>query len=84
MFKLIIDQAEYDILDDGLIVSACKDAGIRFDCNSGVCGSCHIKILEGADNLTELTQEENDLGMDKDNRLACQCVIKTGTVKITF
>lgn len=84
MFKLIIDQAEHDIPDDGSVVLACKNAGIRFDCNNGVCGSCHIKILEGANNLTELTQEEVDLGMDKDNRLACQCFIKSGTVRITF
>ena len=84
MFKLIIDQAEYDISDDGSIVSACRDAGVRLDCNNGVCGSCHIKVLEGAENLSDLTQEEIDLGMDQNNRLACQCAIKTGIVKITF
>ena len=32
----------------------------------------------------ELTEEENDLGMDRNNRLSCQCSIKSGTVKITY
>jgi len=82
--KLIIDQIEYEILDGESISKICQQAGVRFDCNTGVCGSCHIKILEGAENLSELTQEETDLGMDQDNRLACQCHIKTGIVKITF
>ncbi|MDD3375520.1 MAG: 2Fe-2S iron-sulfur cluster-binding protein [Candidatus Omnitrophica bacterium] len=84
MAKLIIDQKEYEVPDNSAISDTCEDAGVRFDCNTGVCGSCHIKILEGAENLSDLTTEEIDLGMDRNNRLACQCTIKTGMVRIAL
>ena len=84
MAKLIIDDVEYDIEDGARIDDVCEGAGIPFSCNSGVCGTCQIEILEGADNLGELNDEENDLGMDRNNRLSCQCVINNGIVKVTY
>jgi ferredoxin len=84
MAKLIIDDQE-NVLDDGARIDAiCEKIGIPFSCNSGVCGTCQIEVLEGAENLGELNQEELDLGMDKNHRLSCQCMIKNGTVKITY
>ncbi len=62
----------------------CEKQGIPFSCNSGVCGTCQIDVIEGAENLSELNQEELDLGMDKNNRLSCQCSITCGVVKITY
>ncbi len=84
MAKIIIDNIEYDAQDGKQIDDICQKAGIPFSCNSGVCGTCQIEIIEGADNLGELNQEEQDLGMDRNNRLGCQCSIKSGIVKITF
>ena len=84
MAKLIIDDEEFDVTDNTRIDSTCEDAGIPFSCNSGVCGTCQIEILEGAENLDEPNEEEVELGMDKNNRLSCQCTIKSGTVKITY
>ena len=84
MAKIIIDGIEYEIQDGAKIDETCEKAGIPFSCNSGVCGTCQIEILEGSENLGELNQEEQDLGMDKNNRLSCQCMIKNGTVKITY
>ncbi len=84
MAKVIIDNIEYDAQDGKQIDDICQKAGIPFSCNSGVCGTCQIEIIEGADNLGELNQEEQDLGMDRNNRLGCQCSIKSGIVKITF
>lgn len=84
MAKLFIDDEEHDLPDGTLIDAICENAGIPFCCNSGVCGTCKVEILEGAENLDELTEEENDLGMDRNNRLSCQCRIKSGTVKITY
>lgn len=84
MAKLIIDDVEYDVKDGARIDEICENAGIPFSCNSGVCGTCQIEILEGAENLGELNQEEEDLGMDENNRLSCQCIIKSGTVKVTY
>ena len=84
MAKLSIDNVEYNIKDGAQIADAAEKHGIPFSCNSGVCGTCQIEILEGADNLGELNQEEKDLAMDRNHRLACQCVIKSGIVKVTY
>ncbi|HBG61853.1 MAG: hypothetical protein A2Y03_03300 [Omnitrophica WOR_2 bacterium GWF2_38_59] len=84
MAKLIIDKIEYDLPDGFSIAEACRSAGVPFNCNTGVCGSCQIKVLEGAENLDDLHLEEIDFGMDKHNRLGCMCVINSGTVIITF
>ncbi|HQP11070.1 MAG TPA: 2Fe-2S iron-sulfur cluster-binding protein [Candidatus Omnitrophota bacterium] len=84
MAKLIIDNEEYSIPDGSPIDAICEGVGIPFSCNSGVCGTCQVKVLEGAENLSDLSQEEKDLGMDRQTRLSCQCHIKSGTVKITY
>ena len=84
MAQLLIDDDEYEIPDGEQIADTSEAAGIPFSCNSGVCATCHIEILEGAENLNELNQEELDLGMDRNNRLSCQCHILSGTVKVTY
>jgi len=84
MAKVIINGSEYEVKDGEGIASPCEQAGVPFNCNSGVCGSCIVKVLEGAENLGELTEEEIDLSLDQNTRLACVCVIKSSTVKLTF
>lgn len=84
MAKLFIDDDEVDVPDGTQIAEACENAGIPFSCNTGICGTCQIEILEGADNLNELNDEEDELGMDRNNRLSCQCRILQGEVKITY
>jgi len=84
MAKLIVDDVEHEISDGAQIDEVCEDSGIPFSCNSGVCGTCQIEILEGAENLGKLNEEEEELGMDRNNRLSCQCHIISGTVKITY
>lgn len=84
MAKLIIDGVEFELPDGAKIDEICEREGIPFSCNSGVCGTCQIEVLEGAENLSELNDEEDDLGMDENNRLSCQCAIKNGIVKITY
>ena len=84
MAKLIIDNEEHEVADGQRIDAICEEAGIPFSCNSGVCGTCQVEVIEGAENLGELNDEEKELGMDKNNRLSCQCSIKSGVVKITY
>lgn len=84
MAKLIIDGTEHDVGDGNLIDEICENEGVPFSCNSGVCGTCQIEVLEGQDNLNDLNDEERELGMDRNNRLGCQCRILGGTVKITY
>jgi len=84
MAKLIIDNITYEVPDGNLIDEACQSAGIPFSCNSGVCGTCQIEVLEGAENINELNREETELAMDRTHRLGCQCKILGGTVKVTY
>lgn len=88
MADLIFDDTDETIpLEDGSpIAEACEEAGVPFACTEGVCGTCVIEVVEGKDNLTEPTQEEIDfLGEGTcDERLACQCKIKSGKVRIKF
>ena len=84
MAKFIIDNVEHEIPDGGLVAEICEKSGVPFSCNSGVCGTCQISVLDGAQNLSNLNQEELDLGMDENNRLACQCKITGGVVKVKY
>jgi ferredoxin len=87
MAKLIFlpTDEEKELPDESPIQEACEEAGVPFACTEGVCGTCVIEVEEGMDNLSEFTQEERDFLGDLDKeRLACQCKIKCGTVKINF
>ncbi|MBF0521891.1 MAG: (2Fe-2S)-binding protein [Candidatus Omnitrophica bacterium] len=84
MARLIINDILYDLKDGEPIRDICASAGVPLNCNSGVCGSCLVKVLEGAQNLNPLTDEEKDLSLDVNSRLACMCVIRQGMVKIVF
>ncbi len=88
MAKLVFEHNDEEIeLQDGApIAEACEEAGVPFACTEGVCGTCVIEIKSGRENLSDPTQEEEDfLGAGCcDERLACQCKIKSGIVKISF
>jgi len=78
-------QEEVVIPDGSAIKDVCEQAGIPFACSEGVCGSCIIEVVEGMENLSDFTQAEKDfLGEMQNERLACQCKIKSGEVKIKF
>lgn len=85
MAKLIFaDTDEAHELEEGSpIAEVCEEAGVPFACTEGICGTCVIEIVEGMENLSQFTQEEEDfLGELDEERLACQCKIIRGTVKI--
>jgi ferredoxin len=84
MAKIFINNLEFDIPDGHQIADTCEQAGVPFSCHSGACGTCQIEILLGSDNLNELNREENELAMDRNHRLSCQCRIMHGIVKITY
>lgn len=85
--KLIFDTTgeEKDVEANSSIQEVCEEAGVPFACTEGVCGTCVIEVVEGMENLSDFTQEEMDFLGDQDReRLACQCKIKTGCVKLKF
>ncbi|MBN1914623.1 MAG: (2Fe-2S)-binding protein [Parachlamydiales bacterium] len=76
-------QEEFDLEDGSSIREACEGMGVPFACSEGICGSCTITVLEGMENLSEYTEAEQDfLGDQNNERLACQCHILKGTVSI--
>ncbi len=87
MAKLVFEGTgeEKDVEDGAPIATLCEEAGVPFACTEGICGTCVIEVKEGMDNLNEMTQEELDfIGGPCSERLACQCRIKSGLVKIQF
>lgn len=89
MATLIFDDSEeeIDLPDNSPIAEICEEAGVPFACTEGVCGTCVIQVKEGKDNLSPMTREEMDFlgeGGCCDERLACQCKIQQGRVRISF
>ena len=86
MAKIVFNEEEVvELPDDMPIKGTCEELGVPFACEEGVCGTCVIEVTEGMENLSSFTQEEEDfLGEVGCERLACQCRIKLGTVKIKF
>lgn len=88
MARLIFTHSgdEIEVPDGEPIAPVCEEAGVPFACTEGVCGTCVIEIEEGSENLSRPTREEEDfLGSNPcRERLACQCRIKQGSVRITF
>lgn len=87
MAKIIFEDTdeEIEIPDESSIADHCEEAGVPFACTEGVCGTCVIEVTEGMDNLSDFNEAEADfLGELECERLACQCKIKNGLVKIKF
>ena len=88
MAKLIfenLNNKEVEIADGSSIRDICEKEGVPMGCSEGVCGMCVIEVLEGMENLSDPTTPEKDFfGEVASERLACQCKIKSGTVKVRF
>ena len=84
MAKLILNSEEIDVPVNERIVDQIEEAGVPIGCSNGVCGTCEVEILDGAKNLNEMTEEEEDLGMEGNKRLGCQCQLTGGTVTMEY
>lgn len=61
-------------------------SGITYGCREGECGTCLTHVIEGGENLSapsslELRVLKENLG-GRDDRLACQCQVLRGDVKV--
>jgi len=84
MARLHLNDEVVELEDGSSIRGVCEEAGIPFACAEGVCGACLIEVREGHENLSAMTQEELDfLGETAGERLACQCKILRGDVKVS-
>ena len=84
MAKLIVNDQEKEIPDNTRIVDACEELGVPMSCKEGICNMCKVQVVEGMENLNDKTDNEVTQGLEGNERLACQCTIKQGTVKLTF
>ena len=85
MAKLVLNDEEIELPDGADLKEACEEAGVPFACTEGICGTCVIEVVEGGENLSDRTEEEVDFLGDSDHeRLACQCKINQGRVKIDY
>ncbi len=52
---------------------------LKFGCTRGECGTCAIKVLQGMENLSKISESEIAVLRKKGHcnkyRLACQCVV---------
>lgn len=55
---------------------------VPFGCTEGICGTCKIEVIEGMENLSEKSEQEKLMNLEENIRLACQCRINNGSVKI--
>jgi ferredoxin len=84
MAKVIIDGIEKEVEDNSPIKESCKSLDVPFGCEHGVCGTCQIIVSEGMQNLEEKNDKEIEMGLKENVRLACQCIIKQGEVKVSL
>ena len=84
MAKVIRGNESVDITDGDSIKEACRRLDVLFGCESGLCGTCILEIVEGAQNLSERTEAEEAMGLPDNHRLACQCRLLHGSVKIRY
>ena len=86
MAKIINDKGIIENLKDGdpIKLPCMEKFGVPFACEDGMCGTCVIEIIEGMQNLSERNEKENDMGLSENQRLACQCTIKKGIVKVRY
>ena len=82
MAKIILEDKEIELEDGSEVRDACEELGVEFGCQNGFCRTCEVTVLEGYENLTGLTENEEFISLIKPRRLMCQCKIKQGTIKI--
>lgn len=82
-----VDPAGYPFGREGepgslLDIALANGVSIDHACGgTGVCGTCHVIVEAGADNLSEAADDELDTveqqaGNTPDSRLACQAVVR--------
>tara|TARA_Y100000034_G_C6850565_1_gene385854 strand:+ start:197 stop:460 length:264 start_codon:yes stop_codon:yes gene_type:complete len=83
MAKIKTDEKEVEIEDNSEIKEICEDElETLIACSDGTCGVCKIEVLEGMENLNDINEKEKEMGCEGNERLACQCKIKSGEIKI--
>lgn len=73
------DDLEVEVETDANLRDTALDQGasIPFGCEQGICGTCLISVPSGAENISEMEDQEKEtldaMGAEPGQRLACQC-----------
>jgi phenol hydroxylase P5 protein len=78
------DTKKIEVKDGDKVIKAAEKLGVPFSCREGICGTCKVKVVEGYNNLDVKTSNEEFMDLKKNERLMCQCKLKSGDVKIKF
>ena len=80
------DDLALEVRDDYPLIDMCEEheTSILFGCRDGACGACMIRVREGAENLSQMKDDEKDfletMAAEEDERLACQCRVRGDVV----
>lgn len=82
-----VDDAQYPLADHGkpgslLDIALAHDIALEHNCGgSCACTTCHVIVVDGAENLSEMEGDEEDRldlaeGLTIRSRLGCQAVVR--------
>ena len=86
-----VDDSQYPLADHGkpgslLDIALANDIHLEHNCGgSCACTTCHVIVKDGAENLSEMQEDEEDrldtaVGLTIRSRLGCQCVVRGDVV----
>jgi len=86
-----VDDEKYPLADHGkpgsvLDIALAHDIDLEHNCGgSCACTTCHVIVKEGAENLSEMQEDEEDrldtaVGLTIRSRLGCQAVVRGDVV----
>jgi len=86
-----VDDAKYPLADHGkpgslLDIALANDIPLEHNCGgSCACTTCHVIVKEGAENLSEMQEDEEDrldtaVGLTIRSRLGCQAIVRGDVV----
>jgi 2Fe-2S ferredoxin len=84
MIEFDPDEAPFgDVGEPGSILDVALHHGVEIEhaCHGyAACGTCHVIVKEGAENLSPIAEKEEDMlegtmGMTLHSRLACQAIV---------
>ncbi len=73
-----------EVADGASLIEAAESLDVDFSCRSGVCGACLVEVKEGSENMSALSEQEQDYGLEDGQRLLCCSTIKSGEVTISI
>src|SRR3989338_3571308 len=65
MARLVFNKRSVEVKDGEPMKEYARELGVAFGCENGVCGTCQIDIVSGAENLNAINEAEEDMGRDR-------------------